>query len=623
MLKKKYYWKSIKHTLLNIFILLIYIVLVNIYIQYPESSVAGDFFINININLILELLIVTFLLLLFSIIPRKLKPLKILLILLTLTLYFVVFTAQELSLQATANTLRLVALNNFSQFLLLLNFSMAFKIIIAMLLYFALLKIIFSIKIDTILTAIFGIIAVAILYFITLQYKHSNTFKQSTKDQHILSPAKDLYALIKLNEKLKNKKMVTSLSSKELEIAKKFNLHIDQNKLYPFEKTMLYTQDLPFKSIKDIKPNVIIFYIESLSARLLSPYNKDMSKVTPNIALFAKESMVVKGYYNHATPTAPGLYGQNCSLYPLLTYEQLNNQLNNPLLNLDLKCMPHFFKKNNYATYYMTHTKGTYTNMRKNLTLFGYEKSYLANDILKHYLPKEEIFLGERGLSDHQMMKAIIHFLDKQPKQPFLLGISTIETHTMTSLNNTDGIRYEAGDNNTLNMMYNLDNAFGKFWHSFKNSKYYQNTIVILTGDHALYPTKDYQKVAGYIDNSKWISSVYDHLGLIIYDPTHQLPTEYRTTATSIDFAPSVLHLAGIEPKINNSFLGTSLFEKKDYNNSFGISAYPDFNYYLNIQGQKLNKAIHKTKDLKSREYYHALRHVLEYTRYLQENHRL
>lgn len=599
-------------------ILFSFLLFINTYMHYNNILVDGEIFLNTNINLLLELFILTFLLLFLTFLPNKLRILKVMLMTISITFFFIIFTAQELSIQTTDHTLNLVVLNNFSQFLLLLNATMTLKILTSILIFLVILKLLFSIKTRLFYVPIVGLVSISILYYLTLQYKHSETFKQVIKNQHILSPIKDLYSLIKLNEKIKNKKMISSLSSKDLEVAKQFNIHISPSKLYPFEKTTLYTNTLPFPSIQNIKPNIIIFFIESLSSRLLSPYNQNMVNVTPNINDFAKESMLIKGYYNHATPTAPALYGQHCSLYPVLTYSEINNQSNNPLFNLDLKCMPHFLKKNQYTTYYFSHTKGTYTNMQKNLTLWGYDKVYLANNIVKHYLPNNKIFLGEPGLSDHQMTKAVVNFLKKESHTPFLLGMSTIETHTLFSPNKMDGITYLSGENSTLNMIHNFDDAFKTFWHYFKTSKYYHNTIVILTGDHALYPTKDYQKIAG----RKWIPSEYDDLAFIIYDPIHTLPNTYHTLSTSIDFAPTILHLAGMNPNNKNAFLGTSLFDTKDYNNSFGMSAYPDFHYYLHINSQKINKTIQKTKNIKYKEMYHSLRNILEYTQYLQENHR-
>jgi phosphoglycerol transferase MdoB-like AlkP superfamily enzyme len=385
--------------------------------------------------------------------------------------------------------------------------------------------------------------------------------------------------------------------------------------MYPFEKKVLYKDAFPFETIKQIKPNVIILFVESLSARLIGAYRDGMKEVTPNIDQFAKDSMVVKGYYNHATPTAPGLYGQHCSIYPMLTFTDMNQELN-PLRCIKFKCMPRFCIDNNYSTIYLTHSRKHTTNIKEDLSIWGYQKSLHWRDFLNQYLDGEEDILGEIGSSDHQMMRATANFFKKDIKEPFLVGLSTIETHVGLKPNSVDGLSYKDAKSDTLNMMYNFDDAFGLFWKAFKKSKYYDNTIVILTGDHTLYPNNDFKKVAG----DDWTPSVYDELSLIIYDPIHKLPKEYQVNATSVDLAPTVLHLLGIKKENKNSFMGTSLFDKKENNTLFGVSAYSDFNYFYNIDGKVVNSKIEYIKDKNDKKIFNSLVNIMKYSKYLRQN---
>jgi hypothetical protein len=53
-----------------------------------------------------------------------------------------------------------------------------------------------------------------------------------------------------------------------------------------------------------------------------------------------------------------------------------------------------------------------------------------------------------------------------------------------------------------------------------------------------------------------------DRIPFIVYDPFHEQPDEYPgSIRTSLDFAPTLLHLMGV-PNVKNPFLGISLFDK-------------------------------------------------------------
>jgi phosphoglycerol transferase MdoB-like AlkP superfamily enzyme len=585
---------------------------VNIYAHYQNSTTWLNS-VNVNVGLLQELLIVTILFLFILLIKNR--KIKIFSILSLFALYYLVYVLQIFSVDLTGAVLNLVSLNNAGQALLLLNSTVILKTLALLVAFFVIIKIALyntQLNIKQVLVSSFVIVA---LYIGVLQYKHSKYFSVDAHTAYDFSPLKEFYNLVKLDLSERNKGVVTKLSDEELEIAKRFNLDINTSSMYPFEKKVLYKDAFPFETIKQIKPNVIILFVESLSARLIGAYRDEMKVVTPNIDQFAKDSMVVKGYYNHATPTAPGLYGQNCSIYPLLTFQDMD-ATPNILQGTKLKCMAEYIYDDGYKTFYFSHTRGHYTHFDQNFKLWGYKNVVLWKEITNSFLKNEDIILGEAGSSDHQMMRATANFLKQDLKEPFLVGISTIETHVGFKPNSVDGLFYKDGSSDTLNMIYNFDDAFGIFWKAFKKSKYYNNTIVILTGDHTLYPNNDFKKVAG----DDWIPSVYDELSLIIYDPIHKLPKEYQVNAASVDLAPTVLHLLGIKKENKNSFMGTSLFDKKENNTSFGVSAYSDFNYFYNIDGKVVNSKIEYIKDKNDKKIFNSLVNIMKYSKYLRQN---
>jgi len=553
-----------------------------------------------NIGLVEELAVLLFITILLTFIRNKRVRRGAIFTL--FLLYYIIFTLQSFSVSIIGTTINLITLKNAAEVMVLVNSALIIKLLLFFLLFALLMLVIIKIQLSKKEKYILLVVLVVIFLI------SKNIIQKHYPHQYLFRPAKNLYTLIRyeLLGSKEIKKVV--LLPKDIETARKFNIEINRsNKIEPFSKNYFYRDTLSFQRVGVVKSNVIIFFVESLSARLLSPYRPSRKGLTPNIADFAKNAMVVKGYFNHTTPTAPGLLGQNCSFYPLYTHEDMDYK-GNPLDKLNLKCMPQFFLEYGYSTYYMSHSRGHYANINNNLKIYGYQHRYLWKNFLKHFLPKEELILGELGPSDHQMMRGLVEFLKRrEAKEPFLLGLSTIESHVGRKTNPIDGIKYGDGSSSTLNLIHNLDDAFGKFWSYFKRSKYAKNTIVILTGDHALFPNRDYKKVAG----NDWIPSIYDYLSFIIYDPTHKLPQEYTVNANSVAMAPTLMHLVGI-PNQKNNFIGRSIFDAMEYNNSFGVTVYRDMNYYYNINGKLLNRK-YKYMGKADKKIFDSLKRVVQY----------
>ncbi len=568
-----------------------------------HSFISKGAFLKNNIGLIEEIAALLFVAIALTFIRNR--AVRRVAIFTLFLIYFIIFTIQSISVEIIGSTINLITLKNATEAALLINSAMISKLLFYLAVFILFITLLFKIRLSK--KEKYILLSILVVVFFLSKY----TIHKYFAHEYLFRPVKNLYTLIRY-ELLGSKELTRAeLKPEDIALAHKFNIEINRsNGLEPFSKEYFYKDQLPFKRVGRAKPNVILFFIESLSARLLSPYSKSQKGLTPNIADFASQSMVVEGYFNHTTPTAPGLLGQNCSFYPLYTHEDMDYK-GNPLEKLHLKCMPQYFVEYGYKTYYMSHSRGHYANIKNNLKIYGYQNRYLWRDFLQRFLPGEDVILGEAGASDHQMMRGLVAFLKRhEAKEPFLLGLSTIESHVGRKTNPIDGIKYGDGKSSTLNLIHNLDDAFGKFWNYFKTSKYAKNTIVILTGDHALFPNRDYQKVAG----RDWIPSIYDYLTFIIYDPTHMLPKRYKVNVNSVDMAPTLLHLVGV-PNSKNNFLGRSIFDRIEYNNSFGVTVYRDMNYYYNMDGKVLNEKYRYMKK-EDKKIFDSLKRLVRYYQY-------
>jgi hypothetical protein len=138
-----------------------------------------------------------------------------------------------------------------------------------------------------------------------------------------------------------------------------------------------------------------------------------------------------------------------------------------------------------------------------------------------------------------------------------LLSLSTIGTHLAFDVTFEEA-KFGDGRSQVLDTFHELDRGFGIFWSWFKDSEYAKNTILVLTGDHVMMSNDDLRHVAG----PAFRNHKFDHMGLLILDPTHELPKSFRANTTSIDLAPSLLQLVGIQNQ-RNTFLGLSMFSDR------------------------------------------------------------
>lgn len=397
------------------------------------------------------------------------------------------------------------------------------------------------------------------------------------------------------------KASITALEAAE---ARKFGIVINLNKPFPFVSDEIYRGALPFTKPANAQEtksqqNVIVFFVEGFSARTINVYGSYHPDLTPNIDAFAKESMLVKNYYSHTAATYRGLLGQYCSMFPTRggsdawLYEE-----NSSHSRLNHYCLNKILNKNGYRTLFFDSHIKKFAYIDEMMSSIGIDTVWTAEELSNSFLDDAKP-LRPDSLSDHQFVDGFVAWLKRnenfaESSKPFMAGLYNLETHAFQSLGE-DGHPYNDGRNSSLDTIHNWDHAFGKFWSYFKSSPYYKNTVVILTSDHSHYTEKPF--VEAVERDPDYQGLFVDKIPLIIYDPSHSLPPVYDANyATSIDFAPSLIHLLEL-PNSKNAFLGSSIFssDRKVYD-GIGLVSIGDDNYIVDDQ------RIHYAKNTNTRD---------------------
>ncbi|MFT6407511.1 MAG: hypothetical protein ACJAQ6_000923 [Arenicella sp.] len=297
--------------------------------------------------------------------------------------------------------------------------------------------------------------------------------------------------------------------------------------------------------------NVIVFFVEGISARAVQPYSDRFPKLWPNVAEFSNNATRVDNYYNHAYATYRGLSGQLCSIYAV----------GRLLPETNYHCLGHELAAQGYDTRFMVSQRLDSTDLDDVAERAGFAHV----DGAEQLAPLLSLAAAEdsKTITDKQLIRGLISRLreyQSKPDSPFAIGLYNFETHTGVRLfeDTTRYVQEGVASATTLDTFHNFDQAFGEFWDYFKDSPYYQNTTVVITSDHATYPSREFNSL---MSGSPGYTPLFaDQIPLLIYHPDGRSvePIDAKN-ASAVNFAPSLLHLLDLQSD-TNAFIGKSLF---------------------------------------------------------------
>jgi phosphoglycerol transferase MdoB-like AlkP superfamily enzyme len=217
-----------------------------------------------------------------------------------------------------------------------------------------------------------------------------------------------------------------------------------------------------------------------------------------------------------------------------------------------LYCLPRFLRGRGYHSQFNLVVERSYLQMGWLLENLGFDRVLDVADISAGLKQPPLSW----GMSDHQMFRYLADNLAAGAyAPPFFVSFVTIDSHAPFNL-----AKDLAPSNETsplLRTITSTDDAFGEFWRYFRSSPYFGNTMLVVLGDHQMFPGQQAAEAAREAD----ATTFYGRIPLLIYDPTHQLPAEYPGLASQVDVAPTILHLLGLNGA--NAFEGNSLFEDR------------------------------------------------------------
>ena len=321
------------------------------------------------------------------------------------------------------------------------------------------------------------------------------------------------------------------------------NLPKTHNLQYPLEKN--YTTKETEK-----KKNVVVIIVESLTYKYIDYLNEGKKYgVTPNIDNLASDGLVFSNFFANGQRSIEGAQAILTGIPPLPGIPDIIS------LSVNYSRLGELAEANHYRTIFVTSTLKESFSLDLMVYASGIEEYYGREDynLLLNYPEARKRTLGW----DYETFMLLSDKLSGH-SQPFIAFVNASSDHTPFPRMQEPFTKYKHGQESEggyLNMLHYTDWAIGEFMAKMSKQEYFNDTVFIITADHAL---AHFQADDPY---GKF------RIPLILYSPKHIPKGNSERFASQIDIIPSMIDILNLEGKFSN--IGKSIFAPS---NNFAIT---------------------------------------------------
>jgi lipoteichoic acid synthase len=303
--------------------------------------------------------------------------------------------------------------------------------------------------------------------------------------------------------------------------------------------------------------NVILISLESTQDFVINQ-TVNGQEITPFLNDFIKESYYFNNFYHQTGQgkTSDSEFLVENSLYPLSRGAVFFTHSGN-----EYTATPEILNENGYFTASLHANNKSFWNRDIMYQSLGYQRFYSLPD----YEVNEENSVGW-GLKDIDFLQQSVDHLKAMPK-PFYSKFITLTNHFPFELSEEDQyIQPYTSNDKTVNNYFPTvryeDEAIKQFIQKLKDEGLYEDSIIILYGDHYGISDNHNKAMSEYLGKeiTPFESTQLQKVPLIIHIPGQEGKT-MTTVGGQIDIKPTILHLLGIDTKNNINF-GSDLFAK-------------------------------------------------------------
>jgi lipoteichoic acid synthase len=336
------------------------------------------------------------------------------------------------------------------------------------------------------------------------------------------------------------------------------------------KKPSTLNEDIQLRGIAKDK-NLIIVQLESVQNFLLNKRIKGV-EITPNLNHFINESLYFPNFYTQVGKgnTSDAEFLVNTSIYAIG-----NEPMSSATNGKDLTSLPRKLKEAGYYTATFHANDISFWSRKEMYETLGFEQ-YFDQD----FFGKEDFIAY--GVSDEILYKKTVEKLLEQRDRKFYAHIIALSSHypynlpeTKSQYTITLSDRYDTSIvGSYIKSVSYADYAFGVLVQELKSSGLYNDSIIIVYGDHQGVQTQN-EKDTALVNEllGRDYHSILDHLNvpLIVKIPSQSAGNTINTVGGLVDVYPTVANLLGID--INKDIIfGTDLINAKT--NTIGIRFY-------------------------------------------------
>ena len=292
-----------------------------------------------------------------------------------------------------------------------------------------------------------------------------------------------------------------------------------------------------------VRPNIIILQVESLDAKALA-VTIDDKPLLSNLNELKSRAL----YFTHFFAQHRGGSSQDAELATLFSILPLNDRSGFPSIRMgETRSLAEVLKDQGYSTAAFHANVGQFFARSDLLPKAGFEKFYDARS-----------FSGRASGWDSRDPEFLMQSVDllKGIPQPFFGYLITMQSHgpwlnhSVKSKNlGLDSSPPQA--QNYLRCQYEVDLAIGQFLERLGEDEHFENSIIIIFGDHS-------SRVRYDAHTYPFEDKPPEHVPLFILTPDRRAETR-KTTSSHLDVAPTIAHMIGIEEP--GHWLGSSLLD--------------------------------------------------------------
>ena len=309
------------------------------------------------------------------------------------------------------------------------------------------------------------------------------------------------------------------------------------------------------------KRNLIVVSLESLQSFVI---NNDMNghEITPFMnSLTADEDTFYYSNFYHQTglgKTSDSEFLVENSLYPLSGGAVFFTHSGNTFLSMSESL----------------NEEGYFTNVLhpNNKSFWNRDMMYKALDIQKYYDENSYVVNEDDavnwGLKDISFFDQSVDLMAEMP-QPFYSRLITLTNHYPFTLDVADqNIPEYDSNSNTLNKYFQtvnyMDEALELFFKDLKEQGLYENSIIVMYGDHYGISENHNKAMSQYLEKeiTPYESAKLQRVPLFVHIPNSGVGEEVTEVAGQIDVRPTILHLLGLETS-KDMQLGADLFSEE------------------------------------------------------------